>query len=150
VALLKHLDRINRTSYWTGDESADLLDWLTALSGCPPITQARLLRCDVDDREFCGFVQADARIGVARRRCVACATATDLLDSAERWSFPDTYECPGCQQSLVELAVGISADGDRRAEWVALAARCVGCGRIAGLTDRLVSGLAVEELLVAV
>lgn len=146
----KHLDRVNRTSFWTGDEAADLLPWLRALTGCPEITQARLLRCETEDREFCGFVQADARSGVARRRCVACATVTDLLDSGERWSFPNTYECPGCQQSLVELAVGISTDEERRASWLALAARCVGCGRISGLTDRLVPGVSLEEVLVAV
>lgn len=150
MALQKHLDRHNRSSFWTGDESEDLLTWLTALQGCPPITQARLLRCEIDDREFCGFIQADSRIGVARRRCVACATATDLLDSAQRWSYPDTYECLSCQQSLVELAIGVSTDDDRHASWLALAARCVGCGRIAGMTDRLVSGIALEEVLVAV
>jgi hypothetical protein len=150
VTLLKHLDRHTGSAFWTGDESEDMLGWLTALTGCPEITQARLLRCETEDREFCGFVQADARTGVARRRCVACATVTDLLDSGQRWSFPDTYECPGCNQSLVELAVGISTDDERRASWLALAARCVGCGRIAGLTDRLVPGVSLEEVLVAV
>jgi hypothetical protein len=150
VALLRHLDPHTGSAFWTGDDSADLLPWLTALTDSPAITEARVLRCEQEDREFCGFVQADPRSGVARRRCVACAAVTDLLDSAERWSFPATYECPGCQQSLVELAVGISADHERRTSWLAMAARCVGCGRIAGLTDRLVSGLAIEEVLVAV
>ena len=148
--MLKNRDPHTGSEFWTDDESADLLPWLTALTGCPVITQARLLRCEREDREFCGFVQADPRSGVARRRCVACAEVTDLLDSAERWSFPATYECPGCQQSLMELAVGLSADDDRQASWLALAARCVGCGRITGLTDRLISGVTIEEVLVAV
>jgi hypothetical protein len=188
VALHRNLDPHTGSAFWTGDESADLLPWLTALTDCPAITEARVLRCEQEDREFCGFVQADPRSGVARRRCVACAAVTDLLDSTERWSYPATYECPGCQQSLVELAVGVSdapiatrrageagagrrhvdapiatrrageagagrghvADDGRRISWVAMAARCVGCGRIAGLTDRLVSGITIEELLVAV
>lgn len=150
MTLQKHHDRFTGSEFWTGEESADLLPWLSALTGCPAITQVRLLRCEKEDREFCGFVQADPHTGVARRRCVACAEVTDLFDSSERWSFPATYECPGCQQSLMELAVGISADDERRATWLALAARCIDCGRISGLTDRLVPGVTLEEVLVAV
>lgn len=137
---------------WTGDEASDLLQWLTELSGCPPITHPKVLLCErhTDDPEFCGYVQADPREGVARRRCVACAQVTDLVDSGERWTFPDTHECPNCCQSLVELAVGVSADADGHAHWMALASRCVGCGRITGLTDAVLHGEPVEQVLASV
>ena len=137
---------------WTGDEASDLLQWLSELPDCPPITHPMVLRCErhEDDPEFCGYVQADPREGVARRRCVACAQVTDLVDSGERWTFPETHECPGCCQSLVELAVGVSADSGGHAHWLALAARCVGCGRISGLTDAVLHGEPLEEVLASV
>ena len=149
---MKHVDSFSHGLYWTGESEADLLAWLCGLSDCPPVTQPQLLRCDnhPDSPAFCGFVQADPRTGVARRRCVACARMTDLFDSGERWTFPDTFECLGCRQSLVELAVGIAAGGDGTAEWLALAARCVGCGRISGLTDRLLDRIPINEVLAAV
>lgn len=151
MALLKHTDPRNGLVHWTGDESEDLLTWLSELTGCPEITQPVLLQCDKhSDPVFCGYVQADPNTGVARRRCVACAEVTDLFDSGERWTYPETYECQGCRSSLVELAVGISADPDGSAEWLALAARCIGCGRIHGLTDRIVEGYNVDEVLASV
>ncbi len=64
--------------------------------------------------------------------------------------IPDTHECPACCQSLVELAVGVSADGDGNARWLALASRCVGCGRVTGLTDAVLDGRPVEEVLASV
>jgi hypothetical protein len=150
VSLTKHADPYTGAEFFTGDEAADLIPWFDALTGCPEVTDFRLLTCVNEGDLFCGYVQADPHSGVARRRCVACAEVTDLLDSGNRWSFPVTFECRGCQQSLVELAVGISADTERRAGWLALAARCVGCGRISGLTDCLIQGDTVEEVLVAV
>jgi hypothetical protein len=152
VTLLKHVDSHSGAIHWTGESEADLLAWLCGLSDCPPVTLPELLRCDQheDNPPFCGFVQADPQTGVARRRCVACATVTDLFDSGERWTFPDTFECPGCRQSLVELAVGISTGGDGTAEWLALAARCVGCGRISGLTDRVLGHLPIDQVLAGV
>jgi hypothetical protein len=152
VALFKHADSHSGTVNWTGDEARDLLQWLTELPDCPPITHPMVLRCDrhVDDPLFCGYVQADPVKGVARRRCVACAEMTDLVDSGARWTFPETHECPGCNQSLVELAVGVSADEAGQARWLALAARCVGCGRISGLTDAVLHGEPVEQILASV
>ncbi len=150
VALLQNVDPSSGAICWSGEDGDDLLSWLTALGDCPPVNQPRLLRCEQHDDLFCGYVQADPHAGVARRRCVACAGITDLFDSAERWTYPDTYECPDCRQSLVELAVGISTGEEGQAQWLALAARCVGCGRISGLTDRVVDGRTVEEVLAAV
>lgn len=151
VALLKHADPRTGGFHWTGEDSDDLLAWLTTLTGCPPITQPVLLQCERHDEPVpCSYVQADPQAGVARRRCVACAHVTDLYDSGERWTYPDTWSCLTCQQSLAELAAGISANEQGRADWLALAARCVGCGRISGLTDVVLQGVEVEKLLTSV
>lgn len=152
MALVKQVDPRTGSITWTGEETNDLLTWLEGLTDCPPITQPVLLRCERHESDpiFCGYVQADPRTGVARRRCVACAEVTDLLDSGEWWTYPDTYECLGCRQSLVELAIGVSVPHDGRAEWLALAARCVGCGRISGLTDLMIDGLPLDEVLAGV
>ncbi len=158
VALLPRTDPHTGSMSWTGDDSDDLLAWLVALPDCPPVTAHQVLRCSgsahAGDPEgtalFCGFVQADPEAGVARRRCVACAQVADLFDSGERWTYPGTYECVGCRQSLVELAVGLNTDEVGRAHWLAMAARCVGCGRINGLTDLLLPGMAIHEVFASI
>jgi hypothetical protein len=131
----------------SGDEADDLLHWLRSLSGCPTVTHSVLASCDRhgDDSATWCYVEADAGNGVARRRCVACGATSALLDSAERWTFPPMHSCRSCAQSLVEVAAGIAAT-DNEATWLALAARCVGCGRIEGLTDVVVHGLSVDEV----
>jgi hypothetical protein len=66
------------------------------------------------------------------------------------------HSCPGCSPSSVELAVGLHVDEgdddgqDPRVRWLALAARCVDCGRISGLTDTRVPALTVGEVSRAV
>jgi ferredoxin-like protein FixX len=131
----------------TGESADDLLSWLTSLADCPTVTHTLLAGCDRhgDEAPWC-YVEADSRAGVARRRCVACGTSTALLDSAERWTFPPMFSCRSCSQSLVEVAAGLATDGDDRAHWLALAARCVECGRIEGLTDAVVPGLPLDEV----
>jgi ribosomal protein S14 len=131
----------------TGEDTDDLLDWVRGLTDCPPVTHALLTSCDRhgDEQPTWSYVEADASFGVARRRCVACGAAAALLDSAERWTFPPMFSCRSCAQSLVEVAAGIAATGTE-ATWLALAARCVGCGRIEGLTDVVVHGLSVDEV----
>jgi hypothetical protein len=152
MALLKHTDPRNGSISWTGEDPDDLMAWLSQLTDCPTVTQPVVLRCEKHERDpvFCGYVQADPHTGVARRRCVACAEVTDLFDSGERWSYPETFECQGCRSSLVELAVGINAEPDGQAHWLALAARCIGCGRISGLTDVTINALTVDEVLASV
>ena len=134
----------------TGEDADDLLAWLRGLDGCPPVTHTVLTSCSRhgDEQPTWSYVEADARDGVARRRCVACGGASALLDSAERWTFPPMWSCRSCAQSLAEVAAGISTDSDdtSRATWLALAARCVECGRIEGLTDVLVPGLPLDEV----
>ncbi len=153
MALRKHTDSHSGSTFWNGEDSADLLAWFGKLQDCPAVTQPVLLHCECrpDNPEpFCGYVQADPHTGIARRRCVACARMTSLFDSDERWTFPETFECPSCHQSLMEIAAGISTADDGRPSWLALAARCVGCGRISGLTDRLIHDRSLDDVLAGV
>lgn len=131
-----------------GDDADDLLQWLRSLEGCPTVTHTVLADCDRhgDDPATWCYVEADAGTGVARRRCVACGATSALLDSAERWTFPPMYSCRSCAQSLVEVGAGLATSPDDRTTWVALAARCVACGRIEGLTDAVVGDLSVDEV----
>ncbi|HSP38424.1 MAG TPA: hypothetical protein VLR26_11785 [Frankiaceae bacterium] len=132
----------------TGEDADDLLNWLRKLDGCPPVTHVVLTCCDRHgdkDATWC-FVEADAGAGVARRRCVACGATAALLDSAERWTFPPMFSCRGCSQSLVEVGAGLSASEADETTWVALAARCVGCGRIEGLTDVVLPGIPRQDV----
>jgi hypothetical protein len=130
-----------------GDSSDDLLEWLHALTGCPPVTETMLATCNRhgDEPATWSYVEADPVAGVARRRCVACGNASALLDSAERWTFPPMWSCRTCSQSLVEIGVALSADSGT-ATWLALGARCVSCGHIEGLTDVVLPGLPVDEV----
>lgn len=138
-----------------GEDAADLRLWLHQLTGCPPVTHTLSLRCDhgpSDPGEWF-YVEADAAAGVARRRCVSCARVQLLLDSGEHWTFPAMHACHGCGQSLLELAAGVHAPGGGvgdpagpRADWLALAGRCVACGRIDGLTDLHVPATPLAEL----
>jgi hypothetical protein len=132
----------------SGDDADDLLHWLKSLSGCPTVTHTVLASCDRhgDDSATWCYVEADAGNGVARRRCVACGATSALLDSAERWTFPPMYSCRGCAQSLVEVGAGLATTADDRTTWLALAARCVSCGRIEGLTDAVVADLPLDEV----
>ena len=137
----------------TGETPEDLLEWLGRLTGCPPVTHTLLAGCDrhqtgdsEDEATWC-YVEADAAAGVARRRCVACGSTAALLDSAERWTFPPMFSCRSCSQSLVEVGVGLSADDEDVTNWLAMAARCVSCGRIEGLTDLLVDSIPRQEVI---
>lgn len=135
------------------EDVVDLQAWLAGLSGCPPIAGTRALRCPSPahgaEAATWFFVEADAAAGVARWRCVGCASVGQLLDSEHRWTDPAMAACASCSQSMTELALGWHLDeADPRAvSWLALAMRCVGCGRVAGLTDACVDRLPLGELL---
>jgi hypothetical protein len=121
-----------------GENVEDLREWLTLLSDCPPISDTVVAHCRSDrhgnEPASWFYIEADARDAVARRRCLSCGSAHDVLDSAQHWTAPRMWSCPGCEQSIAEIASGIHAEGDN-VTWVAVGARCVNCGLIAGLTD---------------
>lgn len=140
-----------------GEDVDDLRTFLHELRGCPTIQHTQQLRCPRHDPQSGAwfYVEADAEAGVARRRCMACGDVTNLLDSAERWTHPPMHACRRCSASLMELAVGMHVDhGDldtdllqRQVRWLALAARCVECGLIEGLTDVTVPATSIGEVL---
>lgn len=122
------------------EDVSDVQQWLHGLQGCPEVTETAVISCaNHPDEPGCWFyVEADAANGVARVRCLRCGLVQHLLDSEQRWSFPPTWSCVNCAQSIAEVVVG-GHEIDGRAEWIAVAVRCVDCGGIAGVTDAVVA-----------
>jgi hypothetical protein len=122
-----------------GESAEDLQAWLRQLEDCPTISRTVLTTCPserhADEPATWFFVEADASESIARRRCLSCGHTSDVLDSAEHWTFPRMWSCAGCGQSIAEVAAGLHTEGPDDVTWVALAARCVECGSIEGLTD---------------
>lgn len=137
-----------------GEDSDDLQKWLEALTGCPSVNVTLLARCtnpahDGDDAMTWFYVEADAQNAVARRRCLACGMVNHLLDSEEHWTHPPMHSCDTCGQSMFEVAYGLHVDGGVTVSWLAVAVRCVGCGRLDGVTDMNVPNLPVDEVRAA-
>ena len=135
----------------TGEDVDDLREWLRSLDGAPEVHEVVVLHCAQhgDDPPTWQYVEADAREGIARRRCLACAATVHLLDSEPRWSHPPMWACRTCAQSIAELGVGLHVPDGEHVEWVAVAARCVECGRLEGLTDMVVPRRPLSEVLAA-
>ena len=133
----------------TAEEADDLLSWLGRLPDAPAVHRTVLLACDRhgEDQPAWAYVEADPRAGVARRRCLACAATTSLLNSAERWTYPPMWSCGSCSQTIGEVAVGLSLPDGEHVSWLVVAVRCVGCGRVDGLTDLVVPDLPVADVL---
>jgi uncharacterized protein with PIN domain len=133
-----------------GESADDLRNWLSQLPDCPPITQTVLTTCHnprhIDEPATWFYVEADARLAVARRRCLSCGGSFDVLDSGEHWNAPRMWGCPTCGQSIAEVAAGLHVEDDA-VTWVALAARCVDCGTIDGLTDFNVGPASVDDVI---
>ena len=131
----------------TAETSEDLAHWVMSLTGCPPITRTVLSRCTRavhgDDPATWFYVEADAQQGLARLRCLSCADMRPIFDSAERWSFPSAWSCLNCSQSIAEIVFGVS-EQDGLARWLVVAARCVECGHVRGLTDMVIPGVAAD------
>ena len=133
----------------TGEDTEDLRAFLAALTGGPEVHETVVLGCERhgDERPAWAYVEADPRAGVARRRCLQCATGTGLLDSESRWTHPQMWSCGSCAQSIAEVAVGLSVPDGEHVVWVVVGVRCVDCGRLQGLTDIVVPDLPVAEVL---
>lgn len=133
----------------TGEDVEDLRSFLHHLPGSPEVTETVVLGCDhhEDERPTWAFVESDAQNGVARRRCLQCAVTTYVLDSEARWTHPPMWSCGSCTQSIAEVAVGLAvAEGDL-VTWAVLGVRCVECGRVDGLTDMVLPGTPLSEVL---
>jgi hypothetical protein len=133
----------------TGEDVEDLRAFLSGLPGAPDVHETVVLACGnhEDERPTWMYVEADAREGVARRRCLQCAQSFPLLDSAERWTHPPMWACGTCGQSIAEVAVGLSVADGEHVTWVVIGARCADCGRIDGLTDMVLPGTPLTEVL---
>lgn len=135
----------------TGEDVEDHQTWLRGLQGCPPVTHTTLAVCDSDvhagDVATWFYVEADADAGVARRRCLACARVRPLLDSEDRWTWPPTWSCATCGDSIAEVAFGMHVEGGSDVTWLAMGVRCVGCGTVAGITDAVLPPTPVETVL---
>ena len=137
----------------TRAESADdLQTWLQQLAGCPTVnhTVAAVCRNPTHDEPATWFyVEADRAEGVARMRCLSCGATRSLLDSEARWSFPPTWSCRECAQSIAEVAFGMHLENDDSVTWAAVGVRCVNCGDLSGVADFVVPGGNVDEVTAA-
>lgn len=133
----------------TGEDVEDLRAFLSKLPESPEVHETVVLACGnhEDDRPTWMYVEADPRNGVARRRCLQCAQSVALLDSEQRWTHPPMWSCGTCTQSIAEVAVGLSIADGEHVTWVVIGARCADCGRIDGLTDLVLPGTPLTEVL---
>ncbi len=133
----------------TGENVEDLREFVRHLEGAPDVHETVVLDCarHDDERPTWTYVEADAAEGVARRRCVQCAATTGVLDSDARWTFPPMWSCGTCSQSIAEVVAGLSVEDGEHVTWVVLAARCVECGRLDGLTDLVLPGVRLTEVV---
>jgi hypothetical protein len=132
-----------------GEDVEDLRAFLTQLEGAPEVHETVVLGCGNhgDERPTWTYIESSPAEGIARRRCLQCATTTPILDSDDRWSFPPMWSCGSCGQSIAEVAAGLSMPDGDHVEWLVLGARCVECGRIDGLTDFVVPKLPLDEVV---
>jgi hypothetical protein len=128
----------------------DLQGWVRNLRDCPPIGHTVVAQCfhpsHGDEPSTWFYVEADGETGVARIRCLSGGHVHELLDSAERWSFPPAWGCLACGQSIAEVVYGIS-ERRGKADWLAVAVRCVECGDVAGICDMVLPQLDLDLLL---
>lgn len=133
----------------TAESVDDLQSWLRSLSGCPTVNHTVAAACanpTHDEPATWFYVEADRAEGVARMRCLSCGMVRSLLDSAERWTYPPTWACLECSQSIAEVAFGLHLEDDDTVGWVAVGVRCVNCGDITGVADFVVPRLGVDQV----
>ncbi|MDQ1485722.1 MAG: hypothetical protein QOJ62_1415 [Actinomycetota bacterium] len=135
----------------TGEDANDLESWLVQLTDCPQIARTVLTTCanpvHADEPATWFYIEADPNEALARRRCLSCGNSHHVLDSAEHWNFPRMWSCPNCSQSIAEIAAGMHVEDGEYVDWLALAARCVSCGTIDGLTDFTIDPIPVSQVL---
>ena len=144
----------------TGEDSDDLLQWLSTLQGCPSVEVTALATCQnsdhADDKPTWFYVEADAAAGTARRRCLACGRLHYLLDSEAHWpTGGHTHMCPTCGQSMFEVAAGLHTAPAVEADqpvvtWAVVGTRCVTCSRVDGVTDMFVPGVPVAHVVATI
>lgn len=141
-----------KTGHQRAETIDDLVQWVRALEGGPAVSRVILARCE---RPAHGtepatwfYVEADARAGVARTRCLSCGDARPLLDSADHWTYPPAWSCSNCNQSIAEVVYGVH-ETDGTASWLVMAVRCVECGTIQGMTDVVVPDVDADMLCAA-
>src|SRR4051794_36712648 len=78
-----------------GEDADDLKAGLGELAGRPPITHTLAASCHEavhgGEPSMWFYVEGDVATGIARRRCVGCATVRAVLDSERRWTFPPMW-----------------------------------------------------------
>ena len=136
----------------TAESVEDLTTWLQRLSGCPTVNHAVATACanpGHDEPATWFYVEADRAEGVARMRCLSCGTTRSLLDSEDRWTYPPTWSCRECSQSIAEVAFGMHLEDDDSVSWVAVGVRCVNCGDLSGVADFVVPSRSLDEVTAA-
>lgn len=136
----------------TGEDVEDLRAFLMDLpESAPKVHETVVLACHNhgDENPSWTYIEADPCVGVARRRCLQCAQSVSLLDSEVRWTHPPMWCCGNCGQSIAEVAVGLSLPDGEHVEWLAVGVRCVECGRVDGLTDMVLAGRPLGEVISA-
>lgn len=142
-----------RTSagHQTAESVDDLSQWLQQLRGCPEVNRTVVKECrrsmHGDEPGTWFYVEADRNAGVARLRCLSCGDAHGVLDSEERWTYPPTWSCGTCGQSIAEVVFGLHVDGGDTVSWLALGVRCVNCGDLSGVADFVVPDVAVDTVV---
>ena len=120
--------------FWTGSESADLDEYLRALTA-----QSYAADRVVHARCACGsdrFMSVDADEGCAQRTCTACKQKHLICDSADSWADASAkpVKCP-CGGKEFEVAVAFSHRDDGSLKWVTVGERCTTCGVLGAAVD---------------
>lgn len=142
-----------RTSggHLTAESVDDLEQWMRDLRGCPEVNRTVVKKCTEpahgDEPGTWFYVEAGRADGVARLRCLSCGHAHSVLDSAEHWSYPPTWSCPTCGQSIAEASFGLHVENGDEVTWAALGVRCVNCGDLSGVADFVLAQRPVDEVV---
>ena len=83
---------------------------------------------------------------IGRDGCTSRPTRRSVWPAGVACRAP-MWACLGCGQSIAEVAVGLHVPDGAPVSWLVVGARCVACGRLAGLTDLVVPDLPLDELL---